>query len=149
MKRPIIPFLAFLAVLLLTIPFCSGLNFDFATSVVPGWHATIIPPYFGWTIISIIILLFATIGYWLLAKRVDKINWTLFIVHFTLTIPTIIFTKFPAIFLDVQEANQNELSKNLVLRLNLIPVAWDLFFAGQILFVIYIIRATTNKFVAT
>ena len=34
MKKPYIPFVAFLILLILTMPF----SFDFAASVVPGWH---------------------------------------------------------------------------------------------------------------
>ena len=78
MTRPYIPFLVFLVLLLLTIPF----SFDFATSVVPGWHTTIYPPYFIWALILIVVLLLMKIGYWLLSKRFDKINWILFAIHF-------------------------------------------------------------------
>jgi hypothetical protein len=136
LTRPYIPFLAFLVILVLTIPF----SFDFATSVVPGWHTTIYPPYFAWTAITIIILMFVTIGYWLLSKKIDKINWVLFIVHFILTIPTIIFIKFPVMFLNVNKINQDELIKNISLRVKLIPIAHWIFIAGQILFLIYFIR---------
>jgi hypothetical protein len=136
MTRPYIPFLAFLILLLLTIPF----SFDFATSVVPGWHMTIFPPYFIWVLIVIIVLLLVIIGYWLLSKRTDKINWTLFAIHFALTIPTIIYLKFPSIFLDVQLTDPNELIKAIEFRMKLIPVAWALFIVGQILFLIYFIR---------
>jgi uncharacterized membrane protein YjfL (UPF0719 family) len=141
MKRPYVPFFAFLALLLLTIPF----SFDFATSVVPGWHTTIFPPYFIWQLIAIIVLLLAIIGYWLLSKRVDKINWTLFAFHLTLTIPTIIFLKFPSIFLDVQQTNQEEIIKAISLRIKLIPVAWTLFILGQALFIIYFIRTIKSE----
>jgi hypothetical protein len=142
MTRPYIPFFAFLLLLLLlTIPF----SFDFATSVVPGWHTTVFPPFFVWTVILAIILLFVTIGYWLLSSRVDKMNWILFAIHFMLTVPTVIFIKFPSILLDVQETNQEELLQALSLRITLIPVAWTLFIIGQILFVIYFIRITKSK----
>lgn len=137
MTRPYIPFLAFLILLLLTIPF----SFDFATSVVPGWHTTIFPPYFIWGLIVVIILLLVTIGYWLLSKRTDKINWTLFAIHFALTIPTVIYLKFPSILLDVKLTDQNELIKAIEFRIRLIPVAWTLFSAGKILFLIYFIRS--------
>jgi hypothetical protein len=145
MTRPYIPFLAFLILLLLTIPF----SFDFATSVVPDWHTTIYPPYFVWGLIIIVALLLVTIGYWLLSKRTDKINWTLFAIHFALTIPTVIFLKFPSILLNVQQTNQEELLKAIEFRMKLIPVAWTLFIAGQILFLIYYIRAIKNKGIAT
>ena len=141
MTRPYIPFFAFLVLLLLTIPF----SFDFATSVVPGWHTTIFPPYFIWGSILIIILLLVTIAYWLLSKRVDKISWTLFAIHFLLTIPTIIFLKFPSILLDVQQTNQEEMLKALSLRIKLIPTAWLLFVVGQILFLAYFVRTINSK----
>lgn len=145
MTRPYIPFLAFLILLLLTIPF----SFDFATSVVPSWHTTIYPPYFVWGLIVIVALLLVTIGYWLLSKRTDKINWTLFAIHFALTIPTVIFLKFPSILLNVQQANQEELLKAIEFRIKLIPVAWTLFITGQILFLVYYIRTIKNKRIAT
>ncbi len=60
MIRPFLPVFAFLILLLLIIPF----SFDFATSVVPGWHMTIFPPSFIWGLISIIV--FASCKYRLL-----------------------------------------------------------------------------------
>lgn len=145
MTRPYIPFLAFLVLLLLTIPF----PFDFTTSVVPGWHTIIFPPYFVWGIIVVIFLLLATIGYWLLKKRVDKISWTLFVFHFIMTIPTVIFLKFPTILLDVQKANQEEVMKEVFLRIKLIPISWALFIIGQILFFVYYVRTIILKKVVT
>ena len=145
MTRPFIPFLAFLILLLLTIPF----SFDFATSVVPGWHTTIFPPYFIWGLIVVIVLLLVTIGYWLLSKRTDKTNWSLFAIHFILTIPTIIYLKFPSILLDVQKTDYEEMVETLEFRMKLVPVAWVLFIAGQILFLIYYIRTIKNKRAAT
>lgn len=141
MKKTYIPFLAFLLLLLLTIPF----SFDFATSTVPGWHTTIFPPYFIGGLIVIIVLLFATIGYWFLTKRVDKINWTLFAFHFILTIPTVLILKFPSLLLDIHQTNQEETIKAISLRIKLIPVAWSLFFVGQALFIIYFVRTINSK----
>ena len=136
MTKSYIPFLAFLILLLLTIPF----SFDFATSVVPGWHTTIFPLYFIWGLSVLIVLLLLTIGYWLLSERTNKINWTLFIIHVALTIPTSIYLKFPSILLNVQLTDQNELIKLIEFRMKLIPVAWTLFIIGQILFLIYFVR---------
>ena len=141
MTRPYIPFIAFLILLLLTIPF----SFDFATSVVPGWHTTIFPPYFIWGLIVVIVLLLVTIGYWLLSKRTDKFNWTLFAIHFLLTIPTIIFLKFPTILLDVQLPDQDKLIRAIEFRMKIIPIAWTLFIVGQILFLIYFIRTIKQR----
>ncbi len=145
MTRPYIPFLAFFVLLLLTVPF----SFDFAISVVPGWHTTIFPPYFVWGLIVLIVLLLVTIGYWLLSKRTDKVNWTLFATHFALTIPTVIYLKFPSILLNVQLTDQRELIKAIEFRMKLIPIAWALFIAGQILFLIYYIRTIRTKSTGT
>jgi hypothetical protein len=145
MTRPYIPFIAFLILLVLTIPW----SFDFATSVVPGWHTTIFPPYFIWGFFIMVVLLLATIGYWLISKRTDKTNWTLFAIHFLLTIPTVIYLKFPSILLDVQLTDQNELIEAFEFRMRLIPVAWALFIAGQIMFLIYYIRTIKAKRIST
>ena len=141
MKSPFIPFVAFLFLLLLTIPF----PFDFATSVVPGWHTTIFPPYFIWAFIVTIVLILVTIGYWLLSRRVDKINWTLFAFHFALTIPSVIFLKFPSIFLNTHLNNVDEVMGGISLRMKLIPATWTLFIIGQVFFAIYFIRTITAK----
>lgn len=137
MRRIFIPFLSFLIILLLAIPF----SFDLATSVVPGWHTTIFTPHFIWGLIVIFLLLLVTIGYWILSKRIDRINWSLFTIHLILTLPAMIFLKFPAVILDIQTPNQADLVKTLALQTNLILLAWVLFMAGQILFLIYFIRA--------
>jgi hypothetical protein len=145
MRRPYIPFFASLALMLVTIPF----SFDLATSAVPGWHTTvfppyfiwiIIPPYFIWIIVVVVVLHLITIGYWMLSKRADKINWILFAIHFALTVPSVIYLRFPTMLLDVQRTDQEELIKALAFRMSLIPVFWTLFIIGQIIFLVYYTR---------
>ena len=145
MKKSYIPFLAFLILLVLRIPF----SFDYATSVIPGWHTTIFPPYLTGIFVVVIILIFVTIGYWLLSRRVDKTNWTLFIIHLLVTIPTIIFIRFPFILLPAQQTSQPELLTNISTRINLIPIASWIFIASQIIFLIYFIRTITAKRIIT
>ena len=90
MSRYHIPFFAFLMLLLLTIPLLFGVS----TSVIPGWHTAIFPPYHSIAVIVVVITLFmATIGYWLLAKRQHSINWIGFIIHFLCTVPAIAYIK--------------------------------------------------------
>ncbi|HET9056095.1 MAG TPA: hypothetical protein VFN30_04530 [Chitinophagaceae bacterium] len=141
MKKPYIPFLVFLIFLLLIIP----LSFDFATSVVPGWHITIFQPHFIGELIVMIVLLLVTIGYWLLAKQKNKINQALFAIHFSSTIATTIFLKFPTLLLYAQLTNKDELMRDIELRIKLIPFAWSLFIVGQILFLIYCIKTIKVK----
>jgi hypothetical protein len=145
MRRTYLPLLMFLVLLLLTISF----SVDFTTSVVPGWHTTIFPPYFILGLIVIIVLLLGTIGYWLLYNRTDRVSWTLFAIHFALTIPTMVYLKFPSILLNVQFKNQEELIKEIVFRMKLIPMTWTLFIVGQILFLIYYVRTIKAKRSAT
>jgi hypothetical protein len=145
MKKSYIPFLAFLILLVLTIPF----PFHFAASVIPGWHTIIFPTYLVRTIIVVIILILATFAYWLLSKRVDKTNWTIFIIHFLATIPTVMFIKFPFMLLNAQHASHAELLRNISIRIKLIPIAYWIFIAGQILFLIYFIRTITAKRIIT
>jgi uncharacterized membrane protein (DUF485 family) len=141
MSRPYIPILAFLLLLLLTIPF----SFDFETSVIPGWHTTIYPPYFIGGLFASIVLLLATIGYWLLSKQTDKINWILFSIHLALTIPAIIFIRFPTILINGQVTSQDELIKTIQFQIKMIPIAWTIFIIGQILFLIYYMRAMKTR----
>ena len=141
MTRLYFPLIAFLTLLLLTIPF----SFDFATSVVPGWHTSIYPPYYIWTLAMVVVLLFVVIGYWLMSRRVDKTNWTLFILHLLLTIPTVIFIKFPSILLDVHEANRDEFIRSFLMRVKLIPWAEGIILVGQVLFLVYFIRTIRKK----
>lgn len=142
MKKNYIPFLAFTALLLLTIPF----SFDFATSVVPGWRVTVFPPYFWISIVVIIVLLLAIIGYWLLSKRVDRTNRILFIIHIILTTATVAFLVNPSILLNIDnQLNENEFRRETALRIKLIPVAWVLFALAQILFLIYFVRTIRTE----
>ena len=137
MTKPHIPFLVFYTLLILSIP----LSFDVATSVVPGWHTTIYPPYFIGELIIAFVLLLVTIGYWRLSNRAHKFNLAIFIIHLILTIPTIINIKFPFVYLDLQFTNQEEIVEGFTLGAKLVSIAWSLFFVGQLLFLIYYIRA--------
>jgi len=139
MRTAYIPFFAFLALLVMTIP----IPFNISTSVVPGWHTTIFPPAFIWGLAVMIVLLLATIGYWLLSIRADKINWTLFALHVLLTLPILILPEFP--FLYTQQANEVELIKAISLQIKLTAVLRTLFVFGQILFIIYFIRTINSK----
>ena len=120
--------LPFIIYLLLTISFFP-LSSDYATSVVPGWHTTIFPPYFIWQFIVVFIILLVSIAYWKLSKKTSTINWIFFIIHFILTIPAIIYLKFGSIIFNSATISKDEL---------LIPIAFVL---GQILFIVHYVRS--------
>ncbi len=68
---------------------------DYAVSVVPGWHTPIIAP---WAMFSITLTLFTTfilifyiITYWRLIGRFEYSEIKIFIIHFLLSTPFVIF----------------------------------------------------------
>ncbi len=141
MKRPYLPFLAFLFLLLITVPF----SFDFAISVAPGWHTTILPSDTKFLIVGIVVLLFVIIGYWLIIKKTGKVNRGLFWAHFILTISTITYIHYPMIFVKVEVPFTDELIRIASQRLTLLDTARIAFAASQVLFLIYFVRTVRKK----
>lgn len=121
--------LPFLIYLLLTIWFLP-LSSDYATSVVPGWHTTIFPPYAFGQFILILSLVGVSFGYWRLSKQTDTINWKLFFIHFILTIPLLILLKFDThISTDINP-------------ITTVSVSIFMFIIGQIIFLLHYPRKT-------
>lgn len=139
MKKSQIPFYIFLLLFMLTIPLSfNKYSLNFATSVVPGWHTTILPPYFFMNIVVSIILLLVTIAYRKLSKRTKPVNWLVFIIHFTLTIPVTLYILFPS-FIDnllFKVIQQNE-RVNFSWMIILVFAPYIMFMAGQVLFAIF------------
>ena len=115
--------------LLLTISFLP-LSSDYATSVVPGWHTTIFPPYAFGQFILIVSLAGVSFGYWKISKRTDTINWKLFFIHFIMTIPLLILLKF------------DTYSFAYINPMITVPVSIIMFIIGQIVFLIHYLRKT-------
>lgn len=141
MKSAYLPFIIFLLLFLSTMP----LSFEAATSVVPGWHMSIFPPWFiagtGVTIVLFLIL----IGYWLLAKRNVKLKPALFIGHIVLTFPFMLYLIFPGILVTGQLNNEDELLQMAELNMKVAITTLAFFILGQVLFIIYFIRIIKNK----
>lgn len=136
MIKRYVPFLALISLLFLTLP----LVLDFVTSDVQGWHTTLNRPEFTFRFIILIMLCFLIIGNWLNTNKADKVSWIIFSFHVLLTLSTIIYLKFPRIFLDVPLNDQNALINSVELRLKFIPVVMTIFFLGQVLLMIGFIR---------
>src|SRR5688572_3684243 len=134
MQKKHIPFLTFLVFFFLTIPL-SFINFstDYATSVVPGWHTTILPPYFLMNIFISIIILLVTFAYWKLSRKQIFLDWIVFLVHVILTLPVILYIIYPVFFdkLFFSLFQQNE-SLNISVILMLILTPYILFLIGQV-----------------
>ncbi|MBF6640225.1 hypothetical protein IVB69_01905 [Flavobacterium sp. J49] len=114
---------------------------DYATSVIPGWHTTIISPYLTATLFKSVLLLIVVVLYWKLNKVVKEIDLKIFILHLTLTIPSILNSKLPLhSFIEfdrndmTKTANEIEIVNSIVIVLNV------LFVIGQVIFGIYYVK---------
>jgi len=126
--------IAFLVLLLAALVYFFG----GATSVVPGWHTTIYPPYYSWLFIAIIMFFFAGIGYWLFIKKVSRLNWLLFIFYSLITTATYFFIKFPTVFITYEEDDQEKSLEAALTMVRLLPVANWVLIITQIVFVVYV-----------
>ena len=140
-QRPYIPFFAFLILFILTAPF----SFDITTSVVPGWHTPILTSHYIAVIIVAIALLLVTVAYWRLSKRMIRISYTVFITHLLLSIPIILFIRFPFLLLNYETTDPNELTRQVNLEIRIILVTCVLFIAGQVLFAYYFIKSNSLR----
>lgn len=129
MKLSYIPSLIFICLFMSFFPLSS----DYATSVVPGWHTTIFPPYFILQFIVVLIILLVSFAYWKLSTITGTINWIFFIIHFILTIPAIIYLKYGLMIFNSVTISKDEL---------LIPIS---FVIGQILFIVHYVRSLQRK----
>ena len=125
--------IAFLAFLLIALIYFFGS----AANVVPGWHTIIYPPYYTWVLIVIMTLFFGAIGYVLYIKQTSKTNWVLYIIYFLTTTSIYFFTKFPLVFLQYQQDDQ-EVLFNARTLVRLLPIANWVLIIIQILSVGYI-----------
>ncbi|MVO11141.1 hypothetical protein GOQ30_18395 [Flavobacterium sp. TP390] len=139
--RPIIALTIFaiLFILLFPISILTG-SLDFASSVIPGWHTTVYPPFFVWGIVKMIVLTAVVFGYWKLYRKEHRINKFWFILHFLLTIPSVIDTLFP-ISPMIIVYNYEKLFETMERAQQIILVLNSMFIAGQILFIIYYFKA--------
>jgi hypothetical protein len=142
MTKANIPFLSFALLLILTIPI---FNFDYATSVVPGWHTIMLPPNTIAIIIIFILTLLATIAYWTLKTHGHKIAKAIFWTHLLCSIPAILLTRIPFLFLMLRGPDIQEIQKQLLLNEIILYSAYSLFIVGQIIFGAYFIKAIVQK----
>lgn len=130
------PLIVFLSMLISRLP----LSGEFATSVVPGWHTTIFPPYFILGLIVTVCLLFATIGYLKLARTKEEMNWLVFIAHLLLTLPMFIFSNPNIILMSIDAIGIDEQISQFLIVEYIILALYILFFIGQLLFTGYFLK---------
>jgi hypothetical protein len=134
MKRQDFPFISFLIFLCLSVSF----DEDFSTSLIPGWHATLTPPFF----IAPIILFLVTLGYSILIRRKIKVNRVFFLMHLIATIPTILFIRIPYDYFILLGLQKSDDPMEVMMLVNkVIQWAYVLFIAGQLSFLVYFLRS--------
>lgn len=141
MKKVYIPVLVILVILILKFEF----SFDFHPTASAGWHLTIFPDYYLASIVFIIGLMFLAIAFWLKSNKADKINWSLFGFHFLITIPGLVFMKFPFLFLNPQLMPRDTFLRAVPTYTVLTSYTYSALLIAQILFLIYFMRVITQK----
>jgi hypothetical protein len=136
MKKKFLPLLTFLGLFLFTSPLLILFSeSDMVTSVIPGWHTTLFPPHFLFSIVISIALLLNAISYAMLLRKRQLLNLKLFALHFLLTIPIVLHLNFPFLFLS-ENMNQNAdyLAKEVDLEVLFFKITIISFIVGQIVF---------------
>lgn len=113
-------------------------NSDFFASLIPGWNTVIYDYPLLPALIKFLFLIVASIFYWKLSKITNEINLRNFVIHFSLTVPGIIFSKinlYQVLYSSPSEPENfmSEIQTVVFIRI----VANILFFVGLILFGIY------------
>lgn len=144
MKKSSLQFYVFAALFISTILFSfDNFSLEFATSVVPGWHTTIFPPYFLINLIVSIIMLLVTIAYWKLSRKIKKISWAVFITQLVLTIPAVLSILFPTLIDKLLFQYDEPINLRLILWIILLP--YVLFVVGQVFFFFNYLRTIKAK----
>ncbi len=82
MRKILIALLIILIFFVLFFPF----TFDFATSVVPGWHTTVFPPFYIFGPLIIITILIDFVFYWLAEKKQLMRLKKIVLIHFIISL---------------------------------------------------------------
>lgn len=107
------------------IPFVSR---PIASSVVPGWHTTIYPPWFFVSVIQLIWLGLVSVIYGYLEKNGKTVNRKIFMLHLFFSL---------SVFLE----NAHTLSDSYLISRLLLLTPYILFLIAQIIFIIGILKA--------
>lgn len=119
-----IPIIVFALLTIVTFPFkLLFFESDSVSSVIPGWHTTIFPPYFVAGLVVSFFVFINFIGYCGLSKRKIEISPKLFLLHLVLISPAIFITDL----IELTEPN--------TVVAHIVPiVAYLLFIVAQIMF---------------
>lgn len=142
MIRASIPFWVFLILFIISF----GFPGEFATSVIPGWHATIFSPLAGLALGVSICLLLVTIAYYFLHRGPKMISLIIFLVHLGLTLPVLFYLKFPFLLLVQFAGKEQALSiEHINTIMNYVYLIAGAFLAGQLIFITYFFKMIRHR----
>ncbi|MFT3796014.1 hypothetical protein [Flavobacterium sp.] len=102
MKKIVLLTVVLIALLCLT----SFVYSDFLSSLVPGWHTTIYPPYF-FVMLAVLNVLFPVFAYWKLSNSGRKPRPLVLAAHALVSSAILIAAKFPLLFLPETQGQTN------------------------------------------
>lgn len=137
--KKIIPILL---ILILAILLVNSFSFDFVTSVVPGWHTTILPPYFLVSVVFTILLLIDVPIYRYCNKKDLSNAKKVVIAHFIISFLLVVLLRFPEIYSsDLLNLKDTEIINSITT----IELTIKGFTFIQLLYFIYIISLFRKK----
>lgn len=123
---------SFLFLIVFIVGLLSAFSGQVTTSVVPGWHTTIYPPWFFVTVFQILWLGVASAIYFLIEKKGIVVHRKLFLLHIFLSL---------FVFLD----NSYAFFNNYYVERVLVLVPFILFLLGQVIFIIGVLKAKASN----
>jgi hypothetical protein len=139
MDRKYLPFIAFLFLLILATPFESGLRIQNS-----GWN-TIFPTTSLLEIIVWVFIAIITFMYWLRIKKSKEIVIKIFLIHFILTIPIVLYARFNLLIRQITAKSVQDILE-LITIINIIAYSvLTVFCIGQIIFIYSILKKSNLK----
>ena len=139
MQQKYLPFLSFIFLLTIATPFESGFRIQNS-----GWK-TIIPTtsyleVIVWTLIAII-----SFVYWLKLKRQNETSFNIYLLHFVLTVPIVLYARLNSLVRQILAKNSEDMSE-LITSLTLVACSVLLLFCiGQMIFIVTLVKKRKNK----
>jgi hypothetical protein len=135
MRKKNIPFTLFSFLFISAIPFESG----FTIQSLTGWNM-VIPSTSYLEIIILVYISIIVFLYWKISKRQAEPNLKLFLLHFILTIPIVLWARFNFPIRQILAKNANGIMELINLINQTLYTVLVLFFVGQSFFVALLLK---------
>lgn len=133
-----IPLISFILLLILAIPFESG----FTIQSLTGWNM-VIPSTSYLEIIVLFLISIITFIYWKITK--NKIDLKLFVLHFILTTPIVLWARFNFPIRQITARNSTDILEFIDLIDRIVYIVLLLFFIGQVIFAFLLFKTRKEK----